>query len=37
MVPCNRVGYVVAYMYLCLVELFGGEFTLFFSVMGYDR
>lgn len=37
-VPSNRVGHVVAYMYLCLIELFGGEFAhYFFSMMGYDR
>ena len=30
-VPSNRMGHIVAYLYLCLVELFGGEFVLSFS------
>ena len=35
-VPNNRMGHVVAYLYLCLVELFGGEFAFYFlSVIGF--
>jgi hypothetical protein len=37
-VPSNRMGHIVGYLYLCLVELFGGEFALYILFMiGYDR
>lgn len=26
----NRMGHIVAYLYLCLVELFSGEFAFYF-------
>jgi len=26
-IPSNRMGYIIRYLFLCLVELFGGEFV----------
>jgi len=26
-IPSNRMGYIIGYLFLCLVELFGGEFV----------
>lgn len=31
-VPSNRLGHVIRYLFLCLIEKFSGEFILFFFV-----
>ena len=31
-VPSNRLGHVIGYLFLCLIEKFGSEFILFFFV-----
>jgi hypothetical protein len=37
-VPSNRLGHVIGYLFLCLVEKFGGEFVLYiFCESDYDR
>ena len=35
-VPSNRMGHIIGFLYLCVVTFFGGEFVLFLLMMDHD-